>query len=116
VNWQFPRGSRHEDYVRAAQYLRDLADRSGARLYRADTTGNLKKAFAQIAEELRHQYSLSYYPTNTTRDGSYRRIRVRVEQPNLVVRAREGYRAAGRAPASNQPTPDVQAAPKPVRP
>jgi len=116
VNWQFPRGSRHEDYVRAAQYLRDLADRSGARLYRADTTGNLKKAFAQIAEELRHQYSLNYYPTNTTRDGSYRRIRVRVEQPNLVVRAREGYRAAGRVPASNQPTPDVQAAPKPVRP
>src|SRR5262249_23439180 len=116
VSWQFPRGGRHEDYVRAAQYLRDLAERSGARLYRADTTGNLKKAFSQIAEELRHQYALSYYPTNTARDGSYRRIRVRVEQPNLVVRAREGYRAAGRAPASNEPTPDAQAAPKPERP
>ena len=116
VNWQFPRGSRHEDYVRAAKYLRDLADRSGARLYRADTTGNLKKAFTQIAEELRHQYALSYYPTNTARDGSYRRIRVRVEQPNLVVRAREGYRAAGRATALNEPTPDAQAAPKPERP
>src|SRR5262249_13806006 len=103
VNWQFPRGSRHEDYVRAAQYLRDLADRSGARLYRADTTGNLKKAFAQIAEELRHQYSLSYYPTNTTRDGSYRRIRVRVEQPNLVARARRlsrGGPGAGLQPAN----------------
>jgi VWFA-related protein len=89
------RGTRHEDYVRAGQYLRELADRSGARLYHADSTGKLKKAFAQIAEELRHQYSLSYYPANAARDGSFRRIRVRVEPPNLVVRAREGYRAAG---------------------
>jgi Ca-activated chloride channel homolog len=116
TTWQFQRGSRHDDYLRAAQYLRSLADRSGARLYRADTTGNLKKACSQIAEELRHQYSLSYYPTNTARDGSYRRIRVRLEQANLVVRAREGYRVATQSPASSKSTPGAQAAPKSERP
>jgi VWFA-related protein len=114
--FQSPRGARHDDYLRAAQYLRDLADRSGARLYRADTTGNLKKAYSQIAEELRHQYSLSYYPSNTARDGSYRRIRVRVERPNLVVRAREGYRVASQSPTSNKSTPGAQGAPTPEHP
>ena len=114
TTWQSPRGSRRDAYLRAAQYLRDLADRSGARLYRADTTGNLKKAFSQIAEELRHQYSLSYYPTNTARDGSYRRIRVRVEQPKYVVRAREGYRAAPQSP--NKSTQGAQVEPTQERP
>jgi Ca-activated chloride channel homolog len=114
TTWQSPRGARRGDYQRAAEYLHALADRSGARLYRADTTGNLKKAYSQIAEELRHQYSLSYYPSNTARDGSYRRIRVRVEPPKLVVRAREGYRAAPLPP--DKSTRGAQAAPTQERP
>lgn len=63
-------------------------------MYQADSLQNLDNAFALIADELRHQYALSYYPTNAARDGSYRRIRVRVNRQTLVVRAREGYRAA----------------------
>src|SRR5205085_4696611 len=94
VTSQFPRESQDE-YSRATQYLRDLAARSGARLYHAETLGNLKSAFSLIAEELRHQYALSYYPTNEAHDGAYRRVHVMVNQPNVVVRAREGYRAAG---------------------
>src|SRR5262249_33687238 len=93
---QFPRGGRQEDYARAAKYLRDLSERSGARLYRADKIGNVSQAFSQIADDLRHQYALSYYPTNASQDGSYRRIQVRVDQPNLVVRARDGYRATAK--------------------
>ncbi len=89
------RGSSPEEYRRGAQYLHALAERSGARLYQADTLGNLSQAFSLIADELRHQYTLSYYPTNTARDGAYRRIRVVVNRPGLVVRARAGYRAAG---------------------
>ncbi len=82
------------EYRRGERYLQELADRSGGRLYDADTTYNLSQAFSMIAEELRHQYALSYYPTNSKRDGSYRRVKVRVEKPEMVVRAREGYRAA----------------------
>jgi hypothetical protein len=52
-----------------------------------------KLAFASIAEELRRQYWLGYYPTNTARDGRYRKIRGAVDRPDVVIRAREGYRA-----------------------
>ncbi|HZS03426.1 MAG TPA: VWA domain-containing protein [Blastocatellia bacterium] len=89
-----------EDYKNAARYLQMLASRSGGRLYNADTLRDVSQAFAMIAEELRHQYSLSYYPTNAAQDGTWRRIKVRVDQPNLIVRAREGYRARNSAQAN----------------
>jgi len=86
-------GASSGEYRRAARYLQELADRSGGRLYQADTIYNLSEAFSNIAEELRHQYSLSYYPSNAKKDGAYRRVKVRVEKPGMIVRAREGYRA-----------------------
>jgi len=86
------------------QYLRDLSYRSGGRMHEADSLQNLDNAFALIADELRHQYALSYYPTNAARDGSFRRVRVRVNRASLVVRSREGYRAADdRAATSGEP-------------
>ena len=89
-----------EDYRRAARYLQDLADRSGGRLYDANTLYNVSQAFSNIAEELRHQYSLSYYPANSKKDGAYRRVKVRVEKSGMIVRAREGYRAAAETQAN----------------
>jgi len=94
-------GGTSDDYRRAARYLQDLADRSGGRLYDANTLYNISQAFSNIAEELRHQYSLSYYPSNSKKDGSYRRVKVRVEKPGMIVRAREGYRAAAEAQAKS---------------
>ena len=93
-------GASSGEYRKAARYLQELADRSGGRLYEADTIYNLSQAFSNIAEELRHQYSLSYYPTNVKRDGGYRRIKVRVEKSGMIVRARDGYRSATDAPAT----------------
>ena len=103
ISYQFPggRGSGSGDYSRATSYLREMALRSGGRHQQADTINNLYDAFASIAEELRHQYALSYYPTNAARDGSFRRVRVRVRQEGLVVRARDGYRAESEAAAQN---------------
>jgi VWFA-related protein len=88
------------EYRKAARYLQELADRSGGRLYEADTLYNVSQAFSNIAEELRHQYSLSYYPTNVKRDGAYRRVKVRIEKSGMIVRARDGYRAATDAPTT----------------
>jgi VWFA-related protein len=93
-------GASSGEYRKAARYLHELADRSGGRLYEADTIYNLSQAFSNIAEELRHQYSLSYYPTNVKRDGAYRRVKVRVEKSGMIVRARDGYRASTDAPAT----------------
>lgn len=80
-------------YLTADSYLIALAEKSGGRLVRADTLGSLPDAFAQIAAELRTQYAIGYYPTNKTRDGKYRKIKVSSTRKRVAVRARPGYRA-----------------------
>jgi von Willebrand factor type A domain len=80
-------------YFTADSYLKALAEKSGGRLLRADTLGSLPDAFANIAAELRTQYSIGYYPTNKARDEGYRRIKVNTTRKNVVIRARPGYRA-----------------------
>ena len=82
-------GSSREDYRRADQYLHALADKTGARVYEADQ--NLLNAFAQVAEELRRQYSLSYYPKPIGQPGERHQIKVRMTRSDFVVRARESY-------------------------
>ena len=80
-------------YAVADGYLKQLADKSGGRLLRADTLVSLPEAFAKIAAELRTQYSLGYYPTNKARDEQYRRIKVNSTRKNVIIRARPGYRS-----------------------
>jgi len=84
-------GSSRNDYETATRYLHELAERTGARNYEADSTQNLTSAFAQIAEELRRQYTLGYYPKSPAQAGQRRQIKVRVNQPNLAVRTRDSY-------------------------
>jgi VWFA-related protein len=79
-------------YVRASEYLRDLSVNSGGRRFDASSVPALKDAFAQIAEELRHQYALCYYPEIQATASSFRRIEVTVNRPGVRVRARVGYR------------------------
>jgi hypothetical protein len=80
-------------YFMADSYLRELADRSGGQIQRADTLAMLPQAFAAIAAELRTQYLLGYYPTNRNKDGKYRKIQVKTSRNDVAVRARPGYRA-----------------------
>jgi Ca-activated chloride channel family protein len=84
-------GSSRGEYERGNRYLHELADRTGARVYEADSTRNLSVAFGNVAEELRRQYSLGYYPKSQAQAGQRRSIRVRTTQPNLAVRARDSY-------------------------
>jgi Mg-chelatase subunit ChlD len=83
-------GTSRAEYEIADQYLHDLAKVSGARLYDSEQT-NLNVAFQSVAEELRRQYSLGYYPKNRPQQGERRNIRVRVDRPELVVRTRDSY-------------------------
>jgi len=78
-------------YKRAGLYLRLLADRAGGRSFRAGSSALLAEAFRHIAEELRRQYSLGYYPKNRSAEGKRRRLRVSVSTSDAVVRARRGY-------------------------
>lgn len=89
------RGCTREEYERGEAYLRDLAQRTGTRVEMAGDGRNLVQAFSVIAEELRRQYSIGYYPKNQAQAGQRRQIRVRVNQPNMVVRARDSYIMSG---------------------
>ena len=92
-------GATKADYDRADRYLHALADKTGGRLYPANDNSQLADAFARIAEELRRQYSLGYYPKTDNADNNGRRqIRVKVRQPNLAVKARDSYVKSSAAP------------------
>ena len=86
-----PLGSRPEDYETGLRYLETLAQNTGGRKFEADSTSNLDAAFAGIAEELRRQYSLGYYPDKPGEPGERRRISVRVMRPNVIVKAKNTY-------------------------
>lgn len=92
-----------KEYLVAANYLQSLTDKTGGRLYNADSLEEVPQMFRTITEELGRQYSLGYYPKGHANPGEKRDIRVRLRLPNLVVKARESYtvsasslRAAGR--------------------
>lgn len=84
-------GSSRGEYDTGKRYLEDLARNSGGRNFEANTTYNLDSAFAGIAEELRQQYQIGYYPKTVGQRGDRKNIRVRVMRPNLVVRAKTSY-------------------------
>jgi VWFA-related protein len=70
-----------------------LTEDTGGRLIVIRSERNLEEAFDQISEELRSQYTLGYYPTNTARDGKFRKIKVEMGNHDLKVLARKGYYA-----------------------
>ena len=82
-------GSSRGEYETGRKYLEALARNSGGRSFEANN--NLGAAFSGIAEELRRQYSLGYYPETVGAKGERKSIRVRVKRPNLVVRAKNSY-------------------------
>lgn len=104
-------GDSREEYERGDRYLHDLARVTGARLYNADQ--NLDVAFRSVAEELRRQYSLGYYPKRTPQPGERRSIKVRVDRPELAVRARDSYvfqpgaNSTAQGGTNSQPKPPV---------
>lgn len=85
------KGTTVEEYQFAEEYLNQLAMRTGGRIHLASTFGNLNAAFTKIASELREFYSLGYYPKDEGQPGKTRRIKVKVDQPNVAVRARDSY-------------------------
>jgi Mg-chelatase subunit ChlD len=103
-------GNSREEYERGDQYLHDLARVSGARLYNAEQQ-NLDYAFRAVAEELRRQYSIGYYPKNAPRPGERRSVKVRVNRPELVVRTRDSYVFQPGANASAQTNQQQQQRP-----
>lgn len=86
-------GSTSEAYAIARVQLERLAEISGGQMFQARQVKDLAGAYGQVAAALRTVYSVGYYPTNPERDGTFRRVRVRVNRDDAVVRTRKGYYA-----------------------
>jgi VWFA-related protein len=81
-------------YNLARNEMDQLARTSGGRNFEAATLQQASAAFAQVANEIGTQYSLGYYPTDKTRDGRFRQIKVELRGvKDATVRARDGYYA-----------------------
>ena len=77
----------------SAAVLRNFAEKSGGRFVGTPGGPALRDAFANIADELGHQYTIAYRPLNQTRDGKWRKLEVKLSRPELLVRTRKAYRA-----------------------
>jgi Ca-activated chloride channel homolog len=77
----------------SAASLKGFAEKTGGRFVSTPGGPALRDAFAGIADELGHQYTISYRPMNKKRDGKWRTLEVKVQQQDLTVRTRKGYRA-----------------------
>jgi hypothetical protein len=98
---QFPRQRPDADQRRerqnqraevGAEFLMKLSEVTAGRFYRSDKT-DLKKTFALIGEELRFQYRLAFQPEGLQNDDRLHALRVTVDAPDVMVRARQQYRA-----------------------
>ena len=100
--------------------LRTLADNTDG--LAVVNSNDIDKGLRRMADDLTSYYLLGYYSTNTKLDGRFRKITVRVKQPDVDVRARRGYKAAteeevmaARSAAEAPPVPEgVSAAQKAI--
>jgi VWFA-related protein len=77
--------------------MRKLTQETGGRVIDVgNKIDKLRKAFDDIAAELRSQYNIGYTPTNTVRDGSFRKVDIKAKQSDYKIQARSGYYAVAR--------------------
>jgi len=82
--------------IQSALQLKSLAEKSGGRFLATPGGPALRDAFASIAQELGHQYTIAFRPADQARDGKWRALEVKLSRPELTVRTRKGYRSPKR--------------------
>jgi len=94
---------------KAMRALKDISAASGGISYFPENVDDVHNICDQVARDIRNQYTLGYYPTNTKKDGTFRTVQVDIIPPRgrgkLSARTRNGYFAPGQAAASNSPAP-----------
>jgi VWFA-related protein len=90
----------HGFYMQAGMFggggegeLRKMSSETGGHVFSVDRKHPLNEIFKEIQDELRNQYSIAYVPTNSTRDGSFRHIEIKVDNKDYRAQARNGYYA-----------------------
>jgi len=88
-----PRDTQPEAFDEAFDRMREMADAGGGIFYEVNRLEDLAGAYERVVADLGTVYSLAYEPTNKTRDGKWRAIRIRVNRPTAVARGKRGYYA-----------------------
>ena len=77
--------------------MKKLTAQTGGRVIEVgNKIEKLRQAFEQISNELRSQYNIGYSPTNTARDGGFRKVEIKPKQTEYKIQARNGYYAIPR--------------------
>jgi Ca-activated chloride channel family protein len=79
--------------TQSAAVLRSFAEKSGGRFVATPGGPTLRDAFANIADELGHQYTIAFRPLNQKHDGKWHKLEVKITRSDLEVRSRKAYRA-----------------------
>ena len=86
-----PLDIQQETFDLAHDQMKELSDAGGGAFYECEKLEDLAGAYDRVVADLGTLYTLAYRPTNKTRDGSWRAIRVTVNRPNVVARGKRGY-------------------------
>ena len=73
--------------------LKKMSDETGGHVYEVDRRHTLNSVFDELQQEMRSQYAIGYAPTNQNKDGSYRKLDIRLKDKDLKIEARKGYYA-----------------------
>jgi Ca-activated chloride channel family protein len=84
-------GTTTKGFKEAEFVLRQFSQETGGRAFFPNQLVDLANVYGQIADELSSQYTVGYTSRNPKRDGSWRRIVVRVNRPSLTARTKLGY-------------------------
>jgi VWFA-related protein len=76
-----------------AGVLKHMAEETGGHMFEVNRKNTLQSVFDQIQQEMRSQYLIGYTPTNSKRDGGYRKIDLRLHDKDLKAQVRKGYYA-----------------------
>ena len=82
-----------DDTRKGDKTLQNLAKETGGKVFFPFKVEELENAFREINQELRSQYSIGYVSTNPKRDGSYRKLEIKVRERNMELNHRKGYYA-----------------------
>ena len=98
--WVFGKSDREK----AENLLKQLAEETGGKAFFPKELAEVHTIAQQISTDLRTQYSIGYYPTNSKKDGSFRSVKVNINAGNrrLVARTRNGYTAPREGETRNE--------------
>jgi VWFA-related protein len=88
-----PEDTQPEAFDAGHDRMKQMADAGGGVFYEVERLTDLAGAYEQVVADLGTMYSLAYQPSNSTRDGKWRAIKIKVDRTNAVPRGKRGYYA-----------------------